>query len=104
MALLLRGLKNRCQLSRESLLCCSQCCIQSRTFVPPTGREYGLEKKWAYYNQPAIDTYAAKVYTEMKDIKFSIEMYCILLKSNSALEMYSTGLVDSDMTDLSIFS
>lgn len=61
MALLSRALKYRCQLSRETILSCSQCCVQSRTFVPPTGREYGLEKKWAYYNQPAIDTYAAKV-------------------------------------------
>lgn len=36
-------------------------CSQIRTFVPPSGTEYGLEKKWAYYNQAAIDNYAARV-------------------------------------------
>ena len=48
--------------NHDALLTCSSCLMsQSRTFVPPTGRDYGLEKKWAYYNQPSIDNYASKV-------------------------------------------
>ncbi len=36
---------------------------QTRHFAPPVGAEYGLEKKWAYYNQASIDNFAARVYT-----------------------------------------
>eukprot|EP00794_Sanderia_malayensis_P014210 gene14210-15693_t len=39
--------------------------IQARHFAPPTGAEYGLEKKWAYYNQTAIDNYASKALTKL---------------------------------------
>ncbi|XP_065055468.1 branched-chain alpha-ketoacid dehydrogenase kinase-like isoform X2 [Rhopilema esculentum] len=66
MAWLPRSVRRRGGLNDKLRVICSSCVIiPSRKYASPPGTEYGLEKKWAYYNQSAIDNFSSKALTKL---------------------------------------